>query len=289
MQLTIDNYHSTDANKAFMSVSQFKAFQDCPARAVALLNGTFEDDAESQALAIGSLVDAHLLTPDRVPHVLKAYQPVFYRKERKSKANPDPGYSDETTAAYDQAMLMVERAKQDELFRKALAGDHQTIITFDLHGVEWKVMLDVLDAETKTFTDLKTTGELSRTTYSAELRIHVPFYEAWGYWLQFAVYGEAFKAKFGEYPQARFMAAVTKETPPDLAIYSFQDGDRFDRELMKVGEALPAFIDMKTGKVEPTRCNKCDYCRKTKQLGVNADLPHGIRNAENLLPRGREV
>jgi hypothetical protein len=59
MKLTEKNYYSPDANKQFMSVSQFKDFCKCEAMAMAKINGEYEQP-KSRALLLGSLVDEML-------------------------------------------------------------------------------------------------------------------------------------------------------------------------------------------------------------------------------------
>lgn len=58
MELTKDNYFSPEANKAYWSVSQFKAFNKCEACGLAEVMGEYERE-ETDALLIGSYVDAY--------------------------------------------------------------------------------------------------------------------------------------------------------------------------------------------------------------------------------------
>ena len=55
--LTAENYYSQVANMAYMSVSQFKAFEQCEAAAMAELYGEYKAPT-STALLVGSYVDA---------------------------------------------------------------------------------------------------------------------------------------------------------------------------------------------------------------------------------------
>lgn len=286
MNLTIENYHSVDANRAYMSNSQFSDFLECPARAVAVLAGTFQDDDQSKALAIGSLVDAALLTPDRVSEVLEREKKWFFKRERKSKTNPEPPYTTEPTAAKEQADAMIARAKRDSLFMAALKGKTQTIVTFEMFGVMWKCALDVEDAVSNSFTDLKTTASITQTKYVDALKRHAPFYEVYNYWRQIALYREAFNAMHGKYPAAQFIAAISKEDPPDIGIFSFEDGQRIEAELRKIAYDLPSIMAYKNGEAAPRRCNACAYCRLTKVLGENAEAPVLARN---MMPNGKEV
>ena len=56
MILTAENYYSQEANLAYMSASQFKAFDRCEAAALAELRGEYIPPA-STALLVGGHVD----------------------------------------------------------------------------------------------------------------------------------------------------------------------------------------------------------------------------------------
>ena len=58
MKLTESNYYSLEADKAYMSVSQFKSFLDCEARTIAKLNGEYVEEGNNTALLVGSFVDS---------------------------------------------------------------------------------------------------------------------------------------------------------------------------------------------------------------------------------------
>ena len=58
MKLNEDNYFSLEANKEYWSVSQFKSFNECSARAVAELDGEYVRP-KSEALLLGGYVDAY--------------------------------------------------------------------------------------------------------------------------------------------------------------------------------------------------------------------------------------
>ena len=58
MKLDRLNYYSLEANKAYWSVSQFKAFNRCEAAGLAEVRGQYQRE-ETDALLIGSYVDAY--------------------------------------------------------------------------------------------------------------------------------------------------------------------------------------------------------------------------------------
>ena len=59
MELTRENYYTPEASQEYFSVSQFKHFMECPAAAMAYIDGSFRDEP-TQALLEGSYVDAAL-------------------------------------------------------------------------------------------------------------------------------------------------------------------------------------------------------------------------------------
>ena len=57
MTLTAENYYTSEASKAYMSVSQLKAFDNCEAAAIAEINGEYRN-TKTTALLVGGYVDA---------------------------------------------------------------------------------------------------------------------------------------------------------------------------------------------------------------------------------------
>ncbi|HZK41423.1 MAG TPA: PD-(D/E)XK nuclease-like domain-containing protein, partial [Clostridia bacterium] len=58
MKLTPENYHCQEANQAYMSVSQYKQFRSCEARALAEIRGEYVRPV-STAMMVGSYIDAY--------------------------------------------------------------------------------------------------------------------------------------------------------------------------------------------------------------------------------------
>ena len=57
MRLTEENYFSREAQMEYMSASQYKAFLECPAAAMAEIRGEYIRE-ETKALTLGSYMDA---------------------------------------------------------------------------------------------------------------------------------------------------------------------------------------------------------------------------------------
>lgn len=252
MTLTPDNYHAPEQNAAYMSVSAYKQWTRCAARYAAILRGDWQDE-DKEAFALGRYVDTALLTPDRLDKMIADDADAFtYR----GKPRAFVGRGDE----------MVTRAKRDPFFMSSLAGEPQRVITFDLFGVKWKAMLDVVNFERGYLTDLKTCRSIDDLEWSDELKAKVPFYQTYNYWLQIAVYREAFKSVAGAYPKTCFISAISKQDPPDIRVIEFTTEGAFEQELREIKANLPRIIQMRDQFGARTRCDRCDYCRATRVL-----------------------
>ena len=58
MEVNKDNYYSQEVNREFFSVSQYKSFLSCEARAMAEISGEYERPV-TKALLVGSFVDRY--------------------------------------------------------------------------------------------------------------------------------------------------------------------------------------------------------------------------------------
>ena len=90
------------------------------------------------------------------------------------------------------------------------------------------------------------------------------FIEHYGYIGQMALYRELDRIERGRNrPLDVFMAIVTKESPPNKVVLTFEPLDRLQYELNGIRKNLPHVMAVKRGEVEPARCENCDYCRET--------------------------
>jgi len=256
MQLTRENYYSREANLEYMSVSQFKNFAGtpgkpgCEARAMAELRGKWKEKT-SPALMFGSYVDAHF----------EGTLDVFI-------AQLPPGYVTKTGTIHQvklkscQADEVIARIERDPCFMKYLSGEKQGIFTGSMFGGMWKGRVDSL-LPGRCIVDLKTTREIRKATYHKATG-HITFIEEWGYDTQGAVYQKLIELTTGE-RLPFIIAAVSKEAEPDIEIIGFTQFD-LDTALRRVEGFMPHILDVKSGEIEPTRCEKCDYCKNTKVL-----------------------
>ena len=250
-QLTSENYHSNESNQHFMSVSQFKRFIECEARAVAELKGEFTRPP-STALLVGSYLHAAIEGEEAFTE--------FFEKERDSIMNTRGNMY----APFVQADEMIETVKNDLFMMFALTGDKEVIMTGDLFGAKWKIKVDNINHERGFYSDLKSTQELGKRYWSEKYNGWVSFVQEYDYVLQMYVYQEIIRQNTGRI-YTPYIVAVTKQSPPDKAVLHF-DASRFDFERDYVETLLPSILEAKQGEKAPTRCDKCEYCRGTKKL-----------------------
>ncbi|WP_179232951.1 PD-(D/E)XK nuclease-like domain-containing protein [Paenibacillus rigui] len=258
MILTPENYYSKEANQHYMSVSQFKDFDNCEAAALAKLNGEYSE-GEVDAFTLGSYVHAAVEGTSAFDEFVGNH-PEIYCKSGSNKG--------ELRSEFKKADLMIDTVLKDPLCAQMLEGDKETIITAELFGVKWKSKIDVLNIDAGRMTDLKTVKEIRAKYWNNELRRWESFVEHYGYTIQMGVYTELERIHNRRFDRLEpFIVAVSKEEVPDKEIICFDD-TTLDTALQKVAEKLPRIISVKEGFDEPKRCGKCKYCRRTKKAQI---------------------
>jgi hypothetical protein len=125
--------------------------------------------------------------------------------------------------------------------------------------------MDVYNPKFGRFADLKTVKSIREKVWNDEIG-YCSFVEAYGYITQMAVYSEIERQhRGGDEWLESYIVAVSKETPPDKAVITI-DQESLARELEVIENKIDRIIDLKAGKIEPKRCEKCEYCRRTKKI-----------------------
>lgn len=243
MKLTQKNYFSPKANKEYMSVSQFKAFEACPNSALAELSGKYERE-KTPALLVGSYVDAYF--EGTLPE-FKAANPDILKKDGALKAE------------YVQAEEIIERIKKDNLFMRYMSGLKQVIMTGTINGVAVKIKVDSLLPDK--IVDLKVMRDFKNVYTDSG---SVPWFECYKYDLQGAVYQEIVRQNTGKVLPF-YLAAATKEKVTDIEIVQIEQ-EYLDLSLEHFKSLVNTYDAIKNGIIEPERCEQCDYCRLTKKL-----------------------
>ena len=250
MILTNENYFSKEADRHYMSVSQFKSFAKCEAAALHKLNSGKEE--KSKALIVGSYTHAAFESDEVFNEFIKANDSVIFN--RKGDKYADFAKADE----------MINTVKNDEFCMLAMTGEKEVIFKGTLHGVEWKIKVDNINYQQGYFSDLKTTQDLQKRFYTKKYNGWGSFIHEYDYILQMYIYREIIKQKTGHYFNP-YIVAVTKQDPPDKAVIGFNP-ERFEFEKEYVEAKIGKVLEVKNGLREPERCENCDYCRKTKKL-----------------------
>ena len=271
MKVNTTNYYTKKANKEFMSVSQFKEFAKCEARAMAQIKGEYERPKTS-ALFLGSFVDEMLTgtKKSQIKFITNNFENIFQKSSRYIKI-PEKDRPDFVREEFDdlfknengkpyaeivQAVETVERVKNQPLMMQQLAGKHQTIMTGKIAGVPFKIKMDAYQPN-KMIVDLK---------YMASLRspnMFEPMAKYWGYDIQGAIYQEIVRQNTGK-RLPFYLNIATKEKPSHLAIAEIMQYD-LDEALENVIKNAPRYQAIKNGEIEPERCEdyNCDYCTET--------------------------
>jgi hypothetical protein len=248
---------------AYMGSTQFKAFQKCEAAALAELRGEYTPEITT-ALLVGGFVDAHF---SKELQSFVAQHPELFKKDGSLKAD------------FVQAQDIIWRMENDKLYSMLMSGKKQVIRTGEIAGVPFKIKIDsLLDAATceqivKTFpksgaalglcdgaiVDQKVMRNID-DVWSDEERRRIPFVEAWGYDIQGAIY-QAIEGHMLPF----ILAVGTKEAEPNLAALYIPDQD-LAAKLAEVEDMAPRYQAIKEGRIQPKRCEHCDYCRATRSL-----------------------
>lgn len=246
MQLTSKNYYSIEANREYWSCSQFKEFNSCEARGLATVRGEYERE-ETDALLVGSYVDAYF-----------AGEMERFHDEHADKMFTKKG---ELYAKFKDADKMIETVENDPLMVEFLKGDKQVIMTAELDGILWKAKIDILHDER--IVDFKTVKDFGNI-WDETLGSRRSWLEYWNYDIQGAIYQKVVKAVTGK-RLPFYIEAVTKEKVPDKAVIEIPQ-HILDAAYNLVQAKIERFDLIKSGEVEPIRCEKCEYCRQTKIL-----------------------
>lgn len=241
-----ENYYSSENAMKYMSVSQFKSFMDCEAKALAEISGEYKRESTT-ALLVGSYIDSWF---EGTLDDFKANHGEIFLKSG--------GLKSDFAMADDIIKLISSQPK----FMKYMSGEKQRIFIGNIAGVPFKGKLDSY-IPGKCIVDLKVMRDFE-PIWKNRHKVH--FVEAWGYDIQGAVYQELVYQNTGE-KLPFYICAVTKEKVPDIRIMEIPQ-ERLDYCLAIVKEKAPYYHELKTSKGTPERCEKCDYCKMTRRLEV---------------------
>jgi len=176
---------------------------------------------------------------------------------------------------------------------EVLSGEKQRIFVGEMFGTKWKIAVDSYykrDTKQGRVVDLKYLAKLFGREWQEDqdgIGAYVGIFQYWGYWDQIAMYTAV--EQLQERPGATvmvdvdgqeqsfpdwyepFIAPITKQDPPDKDIISFNTPGYsyyqwMEQKLSVIEAYMPRILAVKSGEVEPIRCETCDHCRATKML-----------------------
>lgn len=252
MKLTKENYFSLDASREYFSVSQYKTFVDCEAKAKAEIDGLFTRK-QSEDQLVGSMV-----------HAANEGTLDEFRKNNTSLYCKQKGKEGQLLSKFKNAEITIDYMMSNKLIQRALAGEKEQLFTAEMFGVKWKILIDSYNPSIGIFTDLKIMANYYDTFWNAEFQTKFNLMQHYGYLLQMAVYAEVERLANNRdtYLQPH-VVIITKQTPPDSII--LKDLLVAQSELLfEIESNMPRFLAVKNGEEKPRMCNRCEYCRSVK-------------------------
>ena len=275
IEVVPNNYYSIEVSREFLTCSAFKAFDSCPDFAYhRYIVGDVKDEAY-QPFLLGNLLHSLLESPEA--HA--AFR--FEHPEIYSSRGPTKGELKKEYKAAEDAWRI---AKRDKKFMSYLTGNHEEIFTAEFGPVQWAIRVDVINHEKGFMSDLKYIRDLDGEFWmpvkydlqgnplppDAEgvevftKNVRAPFYEVYSYWQRFAVYASVLYKATGKVWDL-YMPCVSKDDPPALRVYGFNNRDRLMDELRMVHDKLPKIVEYRKGN-GLWKCGTCPHCRKTLLL-----------------------
>ena len=248
MKLTNENYYSKEANLEYMSVSQFKDFQECEVMAMAILNGEYVKE-RNNGMKRGGWVDAYF-----------SNELEKYKQENQDMLNTK---TNEFKAPFKNIPAIIETIESDTYFHSFHKGKVQQIYTGVIAGVKVKGKLDFDFGEQMTV-DQKVMSDLSSKVWNDKKHRYEDFIEHYGYYIQGGVYQELKRQKLGV-KVPHILAITTDDEIPDKALIQI-DQEWLDKGLEEFEELAPRYDLIKKGLLEPIGCGNCPMCRKLKRL-----------------------
>lgn len=252
LQLNHDNYFSIEADKEYFSVSQFKNFKTCSLKALHDLE--IPDETYKESFLQGSLFEA-----------LVAGDPKLFMAQHPEMISTRGSTAGQLKSEFQRVVKAADKFNSQEFFKNIINKcEKQVILTGEICGVPIKCCLDLFDKETCSIYDIKCMKDFNEQ-WSKEERRYIPWYYAWGYVLQLAVYREIVKQNFNKEPKEVALIAATKEEVPDIQAVKFST-DLLDLELEEFKKNIKYYNDIKRGIAPAIGCGICDYCKSIKEI-----------------------
>ncbi len=247
------DYYSVESGRAYWSISQYKRFRECEARAVAELANEWSEDLDSTPRLVGNYVHSYFES-------LEAHE--IFKSENGSTMIAKTGANKgQLKKDFKVAEVMIHALKTDKQFVEYYVGEKEVAVTGLINGINFKGKIDCLNIEGGYFVDIKTTkSQIDDLVWSDEYRGKMRWFEAYGYVLQMATYKELLYQQYGK-EFTPIIYAVTKEDVPDTRAIVFQSDEKLKYELTELSAIISRLDAVKKGLAEATPCKHCNYCK----------------------------
>lgn len=262
LTLNCDNYHSIEANKEYMSNSQWASWMDCAAATKAEQDGLYVKE-QTDAMFISSYYDRALTAPDEFEaYCLKHRDKIFKEVGKKGEKTW------EKRADFETADTIIAVIKADPAYQQLVANcKMQEIMTGEIGGVPFRYMADfTMHGGRAAVLDLKCMANFE-PVYVESCRRKIEWIDAWGYLRQLSIGRRLYRQRYNINPIMGILA-TTKQEIPDRRTYIFEDEERAENEIQHIIEMLPTVLSWKSGAVEPPACGTCAYCRSKSSFSV---------------------
>lgn len=133
------DYYSAASARRYWSISQYKRFRECEARALAELEGEWEDQRDNTALLVGNMVHSYFESPEAHKKFMDENEDAMISKSGKTKG--------QLKADFLVGQRMIERLEADKQFMDYYVGQKEVAVTGNIEGVEFKGKIDCLNVE----------------------------------------------------------------------------------------------------------------------------------------------
>jgi hypothetical protein len=265
LTLTAENYYSPAADKAYMSCSQYDAFNQCEAAALAELTGeVIRKKTTNKALIIGNYFHTAMESPEAHAEFIEEHWNDIYVTKKGDKE-----------ADFVLADEMIRTARQEPKIARIIKmpGENEVIMTGTMFGsVPWKVRFDKYIRSKdpllpRLIIDWKTVKSINEKMFDEARHEYVRFTRYWGYDRRAAVYCDIEKQNAGSESDALFLlVCISKQYPPNKEMFVMNSEKEYAECLRQMERKALHFQAVKDGLEEAKRCDECAYCRETKKI-----------------------
>jgi hypothetical protein len=266
--LTDENYYQ---DTKYLSNSTVSEYNECSARAEAKRKGEWEDKGFKLPFAIGHYFESLLNNDSKRVEETEEFKELMLNKPKKDGSR-------EQNASAKLCHSMYARCSENDLFMRFNEGVNEQIFTGEIHGVLFRIKVDITNVEKGFFTDTKSSKATLKTCINEDGEMVLdyedfdwkdgkkrPFYEHFDYIMQLAIYQEILRQNFGVLLQPILNVASKVKPFRYQTLFIDKHDERLSDKIDLLSEYITYIESVRAGTIEPTRCEEstCKYCNET--------------------------